>query len=159
MENNSAQQPTHRILFEPCGKLCDAEDSQTVLDAARHHGVFLQSDCGGEGSCGKCIISARPPNCLSPLSGEERSLLSPEQLSRGDRLACQAQIEGPGIICVPGVDRVDVWPKRGFPGLSRRTRQSNASLFPNWSFSRHVEDLAAGSMFGFPHVCRNGYPV
>jgi uncharacterized 2Fe-2S/4Fe-4S cluster protein (DUF4445 family) len=116
METNLAQEPTHRILFEPSGKLCDVEDSQTVLDAARHHGVFLQSDCGGEGSCGKCVISAHPRDCLSPINEEERSLLSPEQLFRGDRLACQGQIKGPGIIRIPGSDRVDISAKTAISG-------------------------------------------
>ena len=143
MENNSAQQPTHRILFEPCGRLCDAEGSQTVLDAARCHGVFLQSDCGGEGSCGKCIISANPPNCLSPLSGEERSLLSPEQLSRGDRLACQAQIEGPGIICIPGVDKVDVSAKMTISGTFPADPAIKRVFIPELELQPAYEDLTA----------------
>ncbi len=131
-----------QVLFEPSGKLCDPEDSQTVLGAARHHAVRIQSDCGGKGSCSKCIISAHPQNCLSPFSGEEQSLLSPEQLYRGGRLACQGQIKGPGIIGAPGSDRVDVSAKTGISGTFPADPAIKRIFIPELELRPVCEDLA-----------------
>jgi uncharacterized 2Fe-2S/4Fe-4S cluster protein (DUF4445 family) len=137
------RKPTHRILFESSGKLCDVEDSQTVLDAARHHGVSVQSDCGGEGSCGKCIVSAYPRESLSPVGAEERSLLSAEQVARGDRLACQARIVGPGIIDVHGSDQVDVSAKTGIAGTFPADSAVKRIVVPKLELPPLCEDLTA----------------
>ncbi len=56
-----------------------------------------QSPCGGRGTCGKCkvqIISGM----TSPLSSQEESLLSEEEISSGIRLACYQSIEDDLII-------------------------------------------------------------
>ena len=110
------QEPSHRILFEPSGRICDARDSQTVLDVARDHAVWIESDCGGKGTCGKCVISAHPAQCLSPISAVERSLLSEDRLRSGERLACQAGIKDSGVVDTFTSERVDVSAKTGTRG-------------------------------------------
>ena len=111
------QEPFHRILFEPSGRICDARDSQTVLEVARDHAVWIESDCGGKGTCGKCVISAHPAECLSRISAVERSLLSEDQLRSGERLACQACIKDSGVVDTFTSERVDVSAKTGTRGI------------------------------------------
>ena len=48
--------------------------------------------CGGRGTCGKCKVVAR--GALSPVSEEERRLLSAEELAKGVRLSCRTQVLG-----------------------------------------------------------------
>lgn len=55
---------------------------------------LLEDDrpCGGHGKCGKCKVITK--GVLSPVSDNEKALLSDEEISSGIRLACVAQIEG-----------------------------------------------------------------
>lgn len=55
---------------------------------------LLEEDrpCGGHGKCGKCRVIAK--GALSPVSDNERALLSDEEIRSGIRLACVAQVEG-----------------------------------------------------------------
>lgn len=91
----------HRIVFEPVGLSYNAGEDETVAEAARSLGAPLRSDCGGNGKCGKCKITAFPPECLSPLSDEERKALTPDELGSGFRLGCKARIVSPGVISIP----------------------------------------------------------
>ncbi|MHC1724788.1 MAG: ASKHA domain-containing protein [Syntrophobacteraceae bacterium] len=91
----------HRIVFEPAGLARDAAEGETVAEAARALGAPLRSDCGGKGTCGKCRITALPPDSLSPLCDEERNALTPEEIASGLRLGCKAGIVGPIFISIP----------------------------------------------------------
>lgn len=59
----------------------------------------IEMPCGGQGRCGKCRVTAL--GALSPLSETEEGFLSPEELSRGVRLACCAQVEGDCTVTLP----------------------------------------------------------
>lgn len=48
--------------------------------------------CGGRGRCGKCRVKAY--GALSPLTSEEKKMLSAEEIAAGIRLACCARAEG-----------------------------------------------------------------
>lgn len=141
-----AQSLSHCILFQPSGRVGDAAEGQTVLEAASRHGVGLPSECGGQGTCGKCRISAQPRNCLAPLTEEERTLLSPEELARGERLACQARIKGSGVIYSHTADHVEVSAKTGisatFPADPAVERLSIARL----ELPAACDDLAAAAI-------------
>lgn len=72
-----------------------------VSDAAEQLGAPLRSDCGGKGSCGKCrIIVDRPGNLSAPTPAEEKAL-SGLPGAGGQRLACQAKIQGPVAVTIP----------------------------------------------------------
>ncbi len=46
----------YRITFLPSERIFDADDGETILDAAMKAGVYINASCGGNGSCGKCRI-------------------------------------------------------------------------------------------------------
>lgn len=52
----------------------------------------IDSPCGGNGKCGKCKVKAS--GALSPVCDAEKSLLSPEEIASGIRLACKTLILG-----------------------------------------------------------------
>lgn len=61
--------------------------SKTLADA-----LGIEKPCAGHGRCGKCKIRASGE--LSPITGEERQLLSPDELNSGIRLACRTYAIG-----------------------------------------------------------------
>jgi uncharacterized 2Fe-2S/4Fe-4S cluster protein (DUF4445 family) len=140
-----AHAPSHSILFQPYGKLCEVEDLQTVLEAARGHGIELPSDCGGQGTCGKCLIAAHPENCLGPVSEAERSLLSPDRLARGERLACQARLKGSGVIYSLFSDQIDVSCKTGISGAFPVDAAIDRLVIPRLELPAGCGDLAAAA--------------
>ncbi|MCI8633577.1 MAG: DUF4445 domain-containing protein [Lachnospiraceae bacterium] len=54
--------------------------------------ISMPLECGGNGRCGKCKL--RVSGALSPLSPQERGLLTQEEIEAGYRLACMTEIEG-----------------------------------------------------------------
>jgi len=63
---------THKITFLPMNAVCEADDGETVYQAAVRSGVAVAGDCGGAGTCGKCAVD---------IAGA------------GERLACQTRVE------------------------------------------------------------------
>lgn len=92
------------ITFEPAGCRVPCAAGTTILDAARAGGLALNSVCGGEGTCGQCLVRivAGP---VSDLTATERALLDQAQIAAGTRLACQARALGNVTIDVPLASR------------------------------------------------------
>ncbi|MFW9962493.1 MAG: ASKHA domain-containing protein, partial [Candidatus Sifarchaeia archaeon] len=77
---------TKIVTFEPSGLKIDVDETTTIIDAARRLGLHLPSECGGHGTCGKCLVSVEPP----PLPSEvDRTYISESDIKKGIRLACQ----------------------------------------------------------------------
>jgi uncharacterized 2Fe-2S/4Fe-4S cluster protein (DUF4445 family) len=47
-----------KITFQPSGRSIEITEGETVLDAAIKAGEAINSECGGEGTCGKCLVKA-----------------------------------------------------------------------------------------------------
>ncbi len=82
---------SYQIDFEPLGRRLRVGRGISVLTAAQQAGVGLVSICGGKGTCGRCKVQVLEGH-LSPLSETEAKKLSPDEVARGYRLACQAQV-------------------------------------------------------------------
>ncbi len=69
-----------------------------MLDAARAHGLFWPSTCGGQGRCTTCAMRVICGHAnLSPATAKEHSQLAPlagRQPELCLRLACQARVLG-----------------------------------------------------------------
>ena len=74
--------------IDPIGKKVTFQPPATLYELVRRAGVTLSAPCGGNHTCGKCIV--RAAGALSPLTEEEGALLR----SRDGRLACMAQAMG-----------------------------------------------------------------
>ena len=88
-----AARTTYTITFQPAGKRVEVEPGTPLDDAARRAGIDLPSDCGGNGTCGRCrvvIIHGR----VTPVSESERELIDRQGLDRGHRLACRIKVTG-----------------------------------------------------------------
>ena len=82
-----------------------------LWDAAKRLGVRLPADCGGRGECDTCaVVVGEGATLLSGLTEAERTVLSPERLAAGERLACQAKAERGGRLVlrpVPVTERAE----------------------------------------------------
>ncbi|GGF54447.1 PepSY domain-containing protein [Alteromonas lipolytica] len=58
----------------------------SIFNALARQAIHLPSECGGGGTCGKCILRCSPD---APVSEAERFHLSSDQLKAGYRLGCQ----------------------------------------------------------------------
>ena len=108
---------TYRITFAPMGLAATVKPDTTMMKVAASLDIPLRSDCGGKGLCGKCLVIAKPPENLTPLSEAEMNLLTPWQKKDGYRLACQARIKGPITVTIPEYLE-DSREARGKTGLS-----------------------------------------
>jgi 2Fe-2S ferredoxin len=87
----------------------DAEDGQTIMDAAHEAGYFWPTTCGGEGICTTCACTVEEGNeHLDEMGRGERKTLAEERgeavLASGRiRLACQARVHGEVTVTKRGV--------------------------------------------------------
>jgi len=66
---------------------------ENLFSSLREAGYYFPSSCGGRGLCGRCKVRVlEGAEALSPPSAAEERLLTPEELSEGWRLACQASV-------------------------------------------------------------------
>lgn len=87
------------VIFQPENRHVRVCSGATVFDAALIAGIVLDSPCGGEGRCGKCVV--RVKGGVFPPTTIEIKSLGKEKLSRGFRLACQTLINNKCTILLP----------------------------------------------------------
>lgn len=93
-----------RVRFVPVGRdVVDREvyvaSGTTVKDAISMADLDLDFPCGGMGKCGKCRIRVRE-GAFAP-TGTEQKHLGGDEIARGFRLACLANIQGDTVIELP----------------------------------------------------------
>jgi uncharacterized 2Fe-2S/4Fe-4S cluster protein (DUF4445 family) len=76
------------IDFEPVGRRGECQAGKTLLECARWLGVELVNVCGGEGTCGSCVVQVLEGE-HSPVTEAELEFLTEEKLAQGYRLACR----------------------------------------------------------------------
>ncbi|MEI7694300.1 MAG: 2Fe-2S iron-sulfur cluster-binding protein [Chlorobium sp.] len=80
-------------------KQYEANVGDRLLDIARLNHEHIGYFCGGNTLCQTCYVKIlEGSELLSPLSEEERALLSDTLISEGTRMACQATVEKTGTI-------------------------------------------------------------
>jgi len=91
----------HSVNFLPSHKSARVEDGTSLLEAARLAGIEVNTDCGGEGICGKCrmIITEGdiPDRVLWPFTGA--------QIKKGWVLSCLSQVHDDLTVEIPKMHR------------------------------------------------------
>ncbi|MBN2073564.1 MAG: DUF4445 domain-containing protein [Actinobacteria bacterium] len=80
-----------KISIEPIGRRIILDSPARGLDAIMEAGIGIKSVCGGKGTCGKCriiILDEDNARAFEP-TGQEKKVLSADEISHGVRLACQ----------------------------------------------------------------------
>jgi len=66
---------------------------KTALEVLRERGAAPPSDCGGKGACGQCRVRVIRGQ-FNPWTSSEEELLTPQDRTKGMRLACRLQGSG-----------------------------------------------------------------
>ena len=79
-----------KVEFHPSGQSVQVPAQTRLLDAARQAGVEIESPCGGDGACGRCLVR------ITGGQVDSRSLgtLPDAAIAEGYVLACATQILG-----------------------------------------------------------------
>ena len=85
-----------RVFIEPFGLTAEIDEGATLLVAVSRAGVGVPVDCGGRGTCGKCLVKLGAGDLTSPTEAEFRKIPA-ERLEDGWRLACQARPLTPNV--------------------------------------------------------------
>ncbi|MBW2063063.1 MAG: DUF4445 domain-containing protein [Deltaproteobacteria bacterium] len=93
----------YTIHITPQGESLEAAAGQSLLEALAENGIFLRSDCGGKGACGKCVVKILDSDFLEaqPPSTAEQKLVGVSSLKAGHRLACRVEVCGDLSIEIP----------------------------------------------------------
>lgn len=97
-----------------------AAAGQTVLESLIGAGIFLRTDCGGKGSCGKCRVkmAAGAAGGVGAPDESEIKILGRSDLSEGVRLACRLTISGDITLEIPETSRLSAEvAQKGLPTL------------------------------------------
>lgn len=105
-----------QVIFQPAGRRGTVASGKNLLEAARELGVDIESPCGGAGVCGKCRVKIEAGffpkfgimsslEHLSPVTEEEKQVLSKEELANNYRLACLTKVTGSVLVFVPEESR------------------------------------------------------
>jgi 2Fe-2S ferredoxin len=104
-----AERVMPRVIVLPAGLVLEAQEGQTIMEAAWAHGLYWPTTCGGQGLCTSCacLVEEGEAN-LDPLGRSERRTLAAEfgeaQVRTGRlRLACQARVRGEVTVRKRGV--------------------------------------------------------
>jgi uncharacterized 2Fe-2S/4Fe-4S cluster protein (DUF4445 family) len=129
----------HKITFLPSGKTAEVEDGQTLLQAAEQASLSIRSDCGGDGTCGKCrlrVISGEADSLPTPL-------LPPREGKKGWVLACLSRPRSDVTVEIP---REAIRDKKHREETSRRFRDWEEETIP----AAELDPLAASLTLSLP---------
>jgi uncharacterized 2Fe-2S/4Fe-4S cluster protein (DUF4445 family) len=77
------------IFFKDSGKEAELVVGRTILSYAQELGIAMDASCGGEGTCGQCLVEVESaPGMLSDKTELEHEFIRNDGL----RLACQAKV-------------------------------------------------------------------
>lgn len=89
------------ITIYPWGRKIRARKGENLLDILRRANIYIESYCGGAGTCGKCKVRVLNGDSLSEVTEEERRLLGNDELRSGQRLSCKAKVFSDMALYVP----------------------------------------------------------
>lgn len=112
----------YRLTLHPMGINLQGEEGQTIMEVLADSDIAMRSDCGGQGRCGKCLVSVHPAANISLPTEDEIKLFEKEKYSAGHRLACGAKIQGDIAITLPA------WGHSGDPILPKSDASGNFSV-------------------------------
>jgi uncharacterized 2Fe-2S/4Fe-4S cluster protein (DUF4445 family) len=98
----------YTIHLKSDAQIISVEEDQTVLEALIGSGIFLRTDCGGKGGCGKCRVRLAAGNSQNAAAPDESEIkiLRKSDLSNGVRLACRLRISGDITLEIPETSRL-----------------------------------------------------
>ncbi len=88
------------VKFLPYNKTIETDSETNLLTAADLGGIYVEGDCAGKGTCGKCRVRIIEGEKAEPTKAEVKHL-SASEIDEGWVLACQRNVIGNCTIEVP----------------------------------------------------------
>ncbi len=110
----------HHIDIKTGDRHLSALEGQTLLEALIEAGIFLRTDCGGKGLCGKCRVKIDADNraAIDGPDESEKKCLDPADLAAGYRLACRVKVTADLTVDIPATSRLSAEvAQKGLPTL------------------------------------------
>ncbi len=89
-----------KIKFIPQNKTVEVEAGTDLLKAADSAGLYIEGDCAGRGTCGKCKVKITEGGIDKPTKADEKHL-SVKEIEAGWVLACQHKVEKNLVVEIP----------------------------------------------------------
>ncbi|MBI2907783.1 MAG: DUF4445 domain-containing protein [Chloroflexi bacterium] len=86
-----------KVTFQPSNVSATARRGTRLLDAAAEVGVLIETPCGGQGRCGRCLVKVEQ----GTVGNRDNPHLSIQQLREGWVLSCVATVDGDVVVTVP----------------------------------------------------------
>lgn len=102
----------YRLTLLPQNRVLLVSGTECIADALTRAQLFLSSDCGKRGKCGKCKIIVKSGNLA--ITEADRRAFSILQLASGVRLACQAYLTEDITISLPPQKDLQIHAVTGF---------------------------------------------
>ncbi len=90
-----------QIDFQPAGRKVEVQKGATIMEAAQSAGVGLLATCGGQSSCGSCVIRLISDTPADEPGFVEKENFTQAELDAGYRLACQTRLFASAIVNIP----------------------------------------------------------
>lgn len=128
------------VIFKPQNKKITVSRGTDLLTAAFKAGIVLNSNCGGEGLCGKCKVFVKK----GKVKDEPTRLISDKEKAKGLVLACESIIESDLEITVPPEST------GALEKFDKRRKEAE-------EFSKGVKNLKTEKAFNFSPLVRKTY--
>lgn len=92
----------YKVTFYPDNKQIEVGDGENLLEAAMAADVHINSQCGGEGTCGRCRILVDEGD----VEVSKTLKLSEDEVKKGYSLACQTIVKSDVKILIPPESRL-----------------------------------------------------
>ena len=94
------------VTFEPEGRRVRVPPETSIFQAASEVGIGIRTECGGEGTCGKCRVIVKNKSAVNEVTDAETTHLSPREIDSGYRLACRTILKQNVTVMVPEESRI-----------------------------------------------------
>ena len=94
------------VTFEPEGRRVRVPPQTSIFQAASEAGIGIRTECGGEGTCGKCRVIVKNKSAVNEVTDAETTHLSPREIDSGYRLACRTILKQNVTVMVPEESRI-----------------------------------------------------
>ncbi|UCE15626.1 MAG: DUF4445 domain-containing protein [Candidatus Bathyarchaeota archaeon] len=94
------------VTFEPEGRRVRVQPETSIFQAAREAGIGIRTECGGDGTCGKCRIIVKNKSVINEVTDAERTHLSEKETDSGYRLACRTIPKQNITVMIPEESRI-----------------------------------------------------
>ncbi len=92
-----------KVRFLPDNLVIMVEENKTILSAAISAGIYLNSNCSGEGTCGKCKVVIKQGTVKTRPNG----MISEQEKKDNVYLACLTTVQGELEVLIPESSRFD----------------------------------------------------